>query len=217
MWPMRSRCPNEFPRDSDTLAEKGLGRRRTGTRQDSSARDVFEDETDICIERENARRLGEMACKGRHGRRSSWVELLVYSTSIFLLYLILSYSEAIEQKSTCGDRSSVFEVVLVYLSVLSMAELQRNERRNSITSWWFVTTQFWEVLLISLAAQPIRSTSQIISVEFPLSSLRTVLLIWVAVVTETKIIMLRIYTYIQLVIVDSTAAPTLYALYAVGQ
>ena len=41
MWPMRSRCPNEFPRDSDTLAEKGLGRRRTGTRQDSSARDVF--------------------------------------------------------------------------------------------------------------------------------------------------------------------------------
>ena len=71
MWPMRSRCPNEFPRDSDTLAEKGLGRRRTGTRQDSSARDVFEDETDICIERENARRLGEMAYKGRHGRRSS--------------------------------------------------------------------------------------------------------------------------------------------------
>ena len=156
-----------------------------------------------------------MACKGRHGWRSSWVELLVYSTSMFLRYLILSYSEAIEQKSICDDRRSVFEVVLVYLFVLSMAELQRNERRNSITSWWFVTTQFWEVLLISLAAQPIRSTSQIISVEFPLSSLRTVLLIWVAVVNETKVIMLRIYTCIQLVIVDSTAA--LYALYVVGQ
>ena len=49
------------------IGREGLGRRRTGTRQDSSARDVFEDETDICIERENARRLGEMACKGRHG------------------------------------------------------------------------------------------------------------------------------------------------------
>ena len=71
--------------------------------------------------------------------------------------------------------------------------------------------------LISLAAQPIRNTSQIISVEFPLSSLRTVLLIWVAVVTETKVIMLRIYTCIQLVIVYGTAAPTLYALYVVGQ
>ena len=58
----------------------------------------------------------------------------MYSTSIFLRYLILSYTEAIEQKSICGDHSSVFEVILVYVSVLSMAELQRNERRNSITS-----------------------------------------------------------------------------------
>ena len=114
-------------RDSPRLGyidREGLGRRRTGT----SARDVFEDKTDICIERENARRLGEMACKGRQGRRSSLVELLVYSRSIFLRYLISSYLEAIEQKSICGDRSSLIEVLLVYFSVSSMAELRRNER-----------------------------------------------------------------------------------------
>ena len=58
-----------FPR-LGYIGREGLGRRRTGAGQDSSARDVFEDETDICIERENARSLGEMACKGRYGQRS---------------------------------------------------------------------------------------------------------------------------------------------------
>ena len=47
---MRSRCPNKFPRVSDPLAEKAWEGARTGNRQDSSARDVFEDETDVCIE-----------------------------------------------------------------------------------------------------------------------------------------------------------------------
>ena len=31
------------------IDREGLGRRRTGTRQDSSARDIFEDETDKLI------------------------------------------------------------------------------------------------------------------------------------------------------------------------
>ena len=81
MWPirLRPRCPNELvsPRLGYIDLER-LGRRRTGIRQDSSAHDVFEDKKDICIERENARRLGEMACKGRHGRRSSGVELFFF-------------------------------------------------------------------------------------------------------------------------------------------
>ena len=128
------------PRLGSALAEKAWKGAVQGLGEILVHVTFLKTKTDICIERENARRLGEMTCKGRHQRKSSWVELLVYSTSIFLLYLILSYSEAIEQKSICGDHSSVFEVVLVYVSVLSMAELQRNERRNSITSWWFVTT-----------------------------------------------------------------------------
>ena len=73
MWPMRVRlrCPKEFPHVWDTLAEKAWEGAVQGLGKILVHVTFLNTKTDICIEREKARRVGEMACKGRHGRRSS--------------------------------------------------------------------------------------------------------------------------------------------------
>ena len=100
MWPMRSRCPNEFPRVSDTLAEKAW---------EGAAQGIGKILVHVTFLKTKLIFASSVKTQGVLGRwrvrvvtdegALEWSFLLVYSTSIFLLYLIILPQKKIIQKN----------------------------------------------------------------------------------------------------------------------